>query len=135
MATGIDPETTVLNAPTEIDWAPHRALYDDIQFAVPTPLERAWAYGDAVERVSGNGILRGIVEIDGVPSTAPQAARRTLAPWLSMVRLTLGPVVAPATCHAVCNALRLRTGTLLFMMPDLPESETAPFFRGPASGR
>jgi hypothetical protein len=135
MATGIDPETTVLNAPTEIDWAPHRALYDDIQFAVPTPLEQAWAYGDAVEHVSGNRILRGIVEIDGVSGATLQAARRTLVPWLSMVRLTRGPVVvdpalAPAACHAVCNALRLRTGTLFFMMPDLPESETAPILAG-----
>jgi hypothetical protein len=135
METGIDPETTVLNAPAEIDWEPHRALYDDIQFAVPTPLEQAWTYGDAIDHLSGNRILRGIVEIDRLPAATLQGARRTLVPGFSMVRLTRGPVIAdpafaPAVCHAVTDALKLRKGTLLFMMPDIPERDTPPVLAG-----
>ncbi len=135
MATGIDPETTVLKAPAEIDWDPHRALYDDIQFAVPAPLEQAWSYGDAIERVSGNRVLRGIVDIHGLPAATLQAARRRLFPGLSMVRLTRGPVIAdptlaPAACRAVTSALQPRNGVLLFMMPNLPEGVTASVLAG-----
>jgi hypothetical protein len=130
MVTGIDAAGTDLNSEIVIDWEPKRAAFVRAQNDGPAPLEKSWAYGDAIAAVSNNDIWRGVIDIDGTPVATVQTAERRLPTGLKLVRLTRGPVVAdpqhlPGAVDAIRADYRRWSRNLVFWMPDVVDAAPA----------